>query len=60
MKYDNSDPESAKNRVPSAVYCKFDVGHVFGTIDECNDHMKECPKKEEFERKAEQCHRKFT
>jgi uncharacterized coiled-coil DUF342 family protein len=43
-----------------AVYCKYEVGHVFHSVAECQDHMKECPKREEFEKKADQCHRKFT
>ena len=50
----------AKTRPPTAVYCKYDVGHVFGSIEEQQEHMKECPKREEFMRKAEQCHRKFS
>ena len=58
--YDNSDPAIAKNRLPMAVYCKYKVDHVFNTVEECQDHMKECPFKEEHQRKMEQCHRKFT
>jgi len=37
--YDNSDPDVVKNRLPMAVYCKYDVSHVFTTIDECEEHM---------------------
>ena len=58
--YDNSDPEVVKSRQPSAVYCKYDVGHLFNGIAECQEHMKTCPKREEFQRKAQQCHEKFT
>jgi len=60
MKFDLDDEEANKNRNPCAVYCKFDVGHVFPSVIDCQEHMKECPKREEFERKAEQCHRKYT
>lgn len=59
-RFDNTDPDVAKSRNPMAVYCKYDVSHVFGTVAECQDHMKECPRREEFEKKAEQCHRKFS
>ena len=58
--YDNSDPDVIKNRQPMAVYCKYDVSHVFTSIDECEEHMQSCNRREEHERKAEQCHRKFT
>jgi hypothetical protein len=33
--YDNTDIEVAKNRSPYAVYCKFDVAHVFTNILDC-------------------------
>jgi hypothetical protein len=33
---------------------------MFNTIEECREHMETCPKKEEFQRKAAQCHDKFT
>lgn len=33
---------------------------MFGSIAECYEHMKECPKKEEHCRKMEQCHQKFS
>lgn len=53
MLYDNSDPETVKNRQPMAVYCKYDVAHVFTSIDECEEHMQSCNRREEHERKAE-------
>ena len=46
--------------MPAAVYCKYDVGHSFRTFEECNDHMKICPRRDEFKQKAAQCHEKFT
>ena len=58
--YDNSDREVAKSRQPVQVYCKYEVGHVFSSIAECYEHMKDCPKKEEHCRKMEQCHQKFS
>ena len=58
--YDNSDEAVREARQPSAVYCKYDVGHVFDNIKECQQHMEICPRREEFNRKAEQCHQKFT
>ena len=51
-----TDPEVAKNRKPINVYCKYEVAHVFATIDECTNHMKSCPKKEDYERKMRKCH----
>jgi pyruvate/2-oxoglutarate dehydrogenase complex dihydrolipoamide dehydrogenase (E3) component len=59
-RFDNSDPNVAKNRQPMSVYCKYEVSHVFSTIAECQEHMLECPNREEFNKKMEQCHRKFT
>lgn len=59
-RFNNSDPDVANSRKPISVYCKYDVAHVFSSIAECHDHMLECPKREEHERKMEMCHKKFS
>ena len=51
-RFDPTDPEIAKSRMPIQVYCKYDVSHVFSTIEECEAHMENCPKRDEFEAKA--------
>jgi len=58
-RFDNTDPEVARNRIPNQVYCKYDVDHVFGSIADCQEHQETCPKRSEHERKADQCRRKY-
>jgi hypothetical protein len=52
-RFDNTDPEIAKNRAPLECYCAYDVEHKFTTIQDKLDHEMECPKREEHDRKAE-------